>query len=160
MKQDPLPLFDARGISQTPRDDRRAAETAPGPHDDVDAEVQRFLTLIAAGRTVAPSAAGRSATAAPAAAAPAATAPAAKTSPAGPASVRVLPRGLKIVGVVVLGLVCGALALKALRTSNRGGSAGATRGPQGRLSPFGSFSDMSVKPIDHVMHVVVPIAIP
>jgi len=155
MKQDPLPLFDARGISQTPRDDRRAAETAPGLHDDVDAEVQRFLTLIAAGRTVAPSAAGRSETAAPARTAPAATA-----SVAGPARARVLPWGVKIVSVVVLGLVCGAVTLKALRTSNTVRSAGATRGHQGRLSPFGSFSDMSVKPIDHVMHVVVPIAIP
>jgi hypothetical protein len=108
------------GVSQTVRDDRLAAEAAPDSRFyDVDAQVQRFLTLIASGGTAAPSAAAPSATAAP-------PAPAATASAAGPGSTNVLPLGLKVVGFVVLGLVGGALTFNGLRTTNKGASAGAT----------------------------------
>ncbi len=104
MKQDPVRLLDDLQVSGTMRDDLRVAQADPGPRYDVDAEAQRFSTLIASGGT------GAASTAAAAAR----------------AGAKAFPFGAKVVTIAMVGLLGGAVTLKMLSGSSTDVPAGAT----------------------------------
>lgn len=110
MKRDPVRLFDDPRMSQTLRDDLRAAEAEPGLRFNVDVQAQRLSTRIASDGA-------------------AATSSAAAKGAEGAAAVKVVvPFGVKVVGVAIVGLVGGAVMLQMLRNAGTTVSEGPARG--------------------------------